>query len=117
LRYHRCLDGPDARAVEEWSMRIWHSILLVYLAALTLTLCRDPAGRVSIIVFLTGIAELICATAAVMMLFRTIGSIGEAKGMVGRLRGLVASVFVLAIAGGMMAGTLAFGLTMVFRFV
>jgi hypothetical protein len=98
-------------------MRIWHNILLVYLAALTLTLCRDPAGRVSIIVFLTGVAELICATSAVMMLFQTLGSIGEAKGLVGRLQGLVASACVLIIAGGMMAGTLAFGLMMVFRSV
>jgi hypothetical protein len=98
-------------------MRIWHSILLVYFVALALTLCREPAGRVGIVVFLTGIAELICATAAVMMLFQTLGSVGEADGLVGRLRGLAASTCVLIVAGGMMAGMLAFGLMMVFRVV
>jgi hypothetical protein len=117
VRYHHPQHGPVDDAVEEWSMRIWHNVLLVYLAALTLTLCRDPAGRVSIVVFVTGVAELICATAAVMMLFKTLGSIGEAKGLVGRLRGLGASVCVLIIAGAMMAGSLAFGLMIVFKVV
>ncbi len=54
-------------------MRIAHLVLIVAVLALGMSLTREPMGRVFVIVFLTGVGELVLALAAIMALFQTVG--------------------------------------------
>ena len=90
-------------------MRIWHTIFAVFLTAMGLALCRDPAGRVAIVVFVTGLIEFVLGLAAVMMLFQTVGSIGEARGLLEHVQGLLATAIVLAVGSGGMVVVLGVG--------
>jgi hypothetical protein len=98
-------------------MRIWHTLFAVFLVALGLTLLRDPAGRVAVVVFLAGIVELICGLTAIMMLFQTVGSIGEARDLGEALVGVVASALVLTIAATVMAVIVGLGVGLVLAIV
>nr|WP_303652439.1 hypothetical protein [Paludisphaera mucosa] len=62
-----------------------------------MAMCRDPAGRIGVIVFITGIGEVFLGLAAVMALFQTIGSIGLARGLLEHAEALAATTLVLAL--------------------
>lgn len=94
-------------------MRIWHAILSVFLTALLLTVAREPAGRVAIVVFFCGAGELACGTAAVMALFQAVGSIGEARGALEHAQCLLATGIVVLVGSGLMLSILSFCVTMV----
>ena len=63
------------------SMRLWHLFVVILGLSLIFTIVRDPVGRIALTVFLTGLGEVVIGTTAVMALFQTIGSLGEAKGL------------------------------------
>ncbi len=63
-------------------MRLWHLFVVILALSLILTIVRDPVGRIALIVFVTALGEVVIGTTAVMALFQTIGSLGEAKGLV-----------------------------------
>ena len=98
-------------------MRLWHTIFAVFLVALILTAAREPAGRVAIIVFVTGSVELICGLTAVMMLFHTIGSLGHSRGFLESVQCVMATVLVTTVAAWMILAMLTIGARMVERVV
>jgi len=90
-----------------------HLFLAVFLTALMLTAARDVVGRVALIVFIIGSAEFVVGTIAVMTLFKTIGSLGYAKGVVAYAQALAATAMVLVVATLTMNGMLAIGIRVV----
>jgi hypothetical protein len=96
-------------------MRILHLILLVFFTAIILTLAREPAGRVAIVVFFTGLAECIFGTMAIMSLFQTVGAIGEADRPVAYLEAIIRTALVLLVATLTMNGLLWIGVWLVQR--
>lgn len=97
-------------------MRLAHLLFLVALLALTLTMLREPIGRVFVIVFLTGLGELVLGLTAVMALFQTIGSFGDAKEFVEHVEALAATTVVLAIGTAAMWLWLFMGVQLVLTF-
>jgi hypothetical protein len=87
-------------------MRLWHLVFAILVVALVLTIARDPAGRVAVIVFITGLGEVVLATTALLALFQTIGAIGEARSRIDHAQALLATTLVLTVATSIMAGLL-----------
>ena len=87
-------------------MRILHILYGVFMLALAFAVAREPVGRVAVIVFLTLAGELICGTTALMLLFQTVGSIGDARGALEYVQGLMATAIVLVVASWLMIGML-----------
>jgi hypothetical protein len=94
-------------------MRLIHLILLVFFAAIILTLARDPVGRVAIVVFFTGLAEFIFGTMAVMTLFQTVGAIGEADRPQAYVEAILRTALALVVATVTMNGLLWIGVWLV----
>jgi hypothetical protein len=90
-------------------MRLWHLVLVILFLAILLTVAREEAGRVAIVVFATGLVELVLALAAIMSLFRTMGAIGEARTLFGYCEAVLATLLVLVVASALMNGILWIG--------
>jgi hypothetical protein len=90
-------------------MRILHLIFAILVFALVLSLWREPAGRVAIIVFGTGVGELIFGLTTVMVLFQSVGLIGEARGPIRHAEAIAITTLVLAVATTVMTGWLFLG--------
>jgi hypothetical protein len=91
-------------------------VFAVAFVALVLTLFRDPITRVFLILFTTGLGEVVLGLMAVMTLFQTIGSIGEAKGLAEHAEALAATSVVLCLATAVMSGWLFVGFYCVYIF-
>jgi len=76
-------------------MRLWHLSLAVIVIAVVMSIARDPAGRVALIVFATGLYEVVLGTTALLTLFQAVGAIGEAKGLQAHVEALAATTVVL----------------------
>jgi hypothetical protein len=98
-------------------MRLWHLIFVTMLAACVLTAARSDAGRVAIVVFAVGLAEMFCGTTAILALFRTVGAIGEAKSVATYAVAMVATVLVVFFASILMNGLLWLGIALLQRVV
>jgi hypothetical protein len=94
-------------------MRILHIVYAVFMLALALAVAREPVGRVALVVFVALGGELICGTAAVMLLFQTISSIAEARDALEYVQGLMATAIVLAVASGLMLTMLSIAMTII----
>jgi hypothetical protein len=94
-------------------MRLWHLIYVILLVALVMTISRDPAGRVALVVFVTGLGEVILGTTSLLVLFQSVGMIGEAKGLGEHVEALATTAVVLAVATALMSGWLALGIWLV----
>ena len=90
-------------------MRLWHLVFGILVVALVLSLARDPAGRVAVIVFVVGLGEAVSGTTAILALFRTIGAIGEADTLCSHAEAVLATTVVLAVGTFCMAGLIAVG--------
>jgi hypothetical protein len=90
-------------------MRLAHAVFGVALLALTLSILRDPVGRVCLIVLVTGLGEVVFGLAGVMGLFQTVGAIGEARTLTAHVEAVVETTFVLALATVAMTGWLFIG--------
>ena len=97
-------------------MRIWHLVGLTAGAALVFTLARDPLTRVLLFVFATGLGEVYLGLAAVMSLFRTIGALGEARGLLEHAEALAATTAVLVVGTAVMSAWLFVGFFLVWAF-
>ncbi len=84
-------------------MRLWHLVFAVVATALALTLAREPAGCVAVVVFIVGLAMLSVATAALMALFQTVGALGAARTFYDGAEAVVATTLVLVTATGVIA--------------
>jgi hypothetical protein len=87
-------------------MRLWHLVLLILTLSLVLTIVRDPVGRIALIVFITALGEVVFGTTAVLALFQTIGSLGEAKGLFAHAEALATTALVLIVATTIMSSWL-----------
>ncbi|WP_406696752.1 hypothetical protein V5E97_37770 [Singulisphaera sp. Ch08] len=90
-------------------MRLWHLTFAIVLIALGLTIAQDPVGVVAIIVFVTGLGEVVVGTTAILALFQTLGSLGHAKGLFAHAEALVATTVVLAVSTAIMTGWIFIG--------
>jgi hypothetical protein len=80
---------------------------------LVFAIARDEVGRVSLIVFATGFAEFFLGTAAILMLFQTFGSLGDARGLAEHTVAIVATILVLIVATVVMNAVLWAGISLV----
>lgn len=87
-------------------MRLWHILVLVLALAVILTVCRSQVGRVALVVFCTGLIEVILGTTAIMNLFKTLAAFGQARGLLAHIEALAATAVVLMIASLSMNGVL-----------
>ena len=87
-------------------MRLWHIVVAILALAIMLSIGRDQVGRIALIVFVTALGEVIIGTTAVLALFRTIGSIGEAKGLFGHAEAVATTTLVLILATAIMSSWL-----------
>ena len=90
-------------------MRLQTLAFVILFLAFILTLGRDPAGRVGVLVFFTGVGEVALGLAAVMALFRTVGAIGEADAVLEHADALAATTVVLAVGTAAMSAWLFVG--------
>ena len=90
-------------------MRLWHLFVVILALSLIFSIARDPAGRVALIVFLTAVGEVVIGTTAIMALFQTIGSLGEAKGLFAHAEAVATTALVLIIATTIMSTLLFLG--------
>jgi hypothetical protein len=90
-------------------MRLWHLFVFILALSLILAIVRDPVGRIALIVFLTALGEVVIGTTAVMALFQTIGSLGEAKGLFDHAEAVATTTLVLIIATTIMSSWLFVG--------
>jgi hypothetical protein len=89
-------------------MRLWHLFVVILGLSLIFTIVRDPVGRIALVVFLTALGEVVIGTTAILALFQTIGSLGEAKGLFAHAEAVATTALVLIIATTVMS-TLLFG--------
>jgi hypothetical protein len=87
-------------------MRLWHLVVFIMGLGLVLAIVRDPVGRIAMIVFATALGEVVIGTTAVLALFQTIGSLGEAKGLVAHAEAVATTTLVLVIATAVMSSWL-----------
>jgi hypothetical protein len=87
-------------------MRIWHLFTTVLVTGVLLAITRDPVGRIALIVFATALGEVVFGTTAIMILFRTIGALGEAKSLFAHAEALATTTLVLIIATAVMSSWL-----------
>ena len=90
-------------------MRLWHLVVLILALAVLLTIIRDPVGRIALTVFITALGEVVIGTTAVMALFQTIGSFGEAKGLFAHAEAVATTTLVLIVATTFMSSLLFMG--------
>lgn len=98
-------------------MRLWHWLFLIWMTAITLTVCREPIGRVAVIVFITGLIEIVLGTTAIMTLFRTLGAIGEARRITAYAEAVLATMLVLVVASISMNAVFAVGIRLAQRVI
>jgi hypothetical protein len=87
-------------------MRLWHLFVFIMILGMALAVARDPVGRVALIVFVTASGEVVIGTTAIMALFQTIGSLGEAKGLVAHAEAVATTTLVLVLATAVMSSWL-----------
>jgi hypothetical protein len=87
-------------------MRLWHLVVLILVLGVLLSIVRDPVGRIALAVFITATGEVVIGTTAVMALFQTIGSLGEAKGLFAHAEAVATTTLVLIIATTIMSSLL-----------
>jgi hypothetical protein len=87
-------------------MRLWHLFVFIIILGTVLAIARDPVGRVAMIVFVTALGEVIIGTTAILALFQTIGSLGEAKGLVAHAEAVATTTLVLVLATAVMSSWL-----------
>lgn len=87
-------------------MRLWHLVVFILAMGLVLAIVRDPVGRIALIVFVTALGEVVIGTTAVLALFQTIGSLGEAKGVVAHAEAVATTTLVLVLATAVMSSLL-----------
>ena len=84
-------------------MRLWQLILAIALLAILLTLGREPTPRLFLIIFGTGLGEVVLGLFAIMALFETVGALGAAKDLPSHAEAAAATTVVLALATGLMS--------------
>jgi hypothetical protein len=87
-------------------MRLGQLVFGIAIIGTLMALYREPIGRVFIIVFFTGLGEIVFGMTSLMALFQTVGAIGEADSISSHLEALLQTLVVLTIATAIMSGWL-----------
>jgi hypothetical protein len=87
-------------------MRLWHLFVVIMVLGAVLAIARDPVGRIALIVFVTALGEVVIGTTSILALFQTIGSLGEAKGLVAHAEAVATTTLVLVLATALMSSWL-----------
>ncbi len=87
-------------------MRLWHLFVFIFILGLCLAIGRDIVGRVALIVFLTALGEVVIGVTAILALFQTIGSFGEARDLVAHAEAVATTTLVLILAVALMSSWL-----------
>ncbi len=90
-------------------MRLWQLTFAVATLAVVMTIARDPTGRAFVIVFTTGLGEVVLGLTSIMALFQTVGAIGEAKRLSDHVEAVAATTAVLALGSVLMSAWLFVG--------
>jgi hypothetical protein len=85
-------------------MRLWHFAFAIFLVAIVMVLAQDDVGAVAMVVFIVGLGEVTFGTTALLALFQTFATLGEARDAAAHLEAIVATVVVLSIATILMSG-------------
>ncbi len=94
-------------------MKLWHLVFAVFLASLALAISREEVGRVTLVVFCTAMGVIVLGVSSLLLLFRTVGSLGSARGVLGHLEAIAATTGVLFFGGAGMLAVLWFGASVV----
>ena len=76
---------------------------LEQLLGIVFAVSRDTVGLVAMIVFATGLGEVVLGTTAVLALFETVGALGMARGFYEHGFALAATTVVLIVATAIMS--------------
>lgn len=87
-------------------MRTSHLLFLVFGTALVLAICREPAGRVAVVIFFSGLIVTVVALVGLMSLFQTIGAFGNARSVLDHVQALGSTVVVTGVCAVVMAAVL-----------
>ena len=98
-------------------MRLWHLVFGILVVATCLAIAREEAGRVALIVFVTGLCEVALGATALLALFRTVAGIGEARGLAAYVEAFAATLLVLVLASVAMNGVLWLGVRIMLKAV
>ena len=90
-------------------MRVWHLLLLIFAVAIMLAVSKERIGQVFLVMFLTGVAEVVCGTTAIMNLFKSIGAIGRAGSPAAYIEAIAATALILMLATIAMTGLMFVG--------
>jgi hypothetical protein len=90
-------------------MRLWHVLVLVFLVAMALSVWQSEYGRITLVLFLTGIGEVAVGATALMNLFKSVGAFGNAKSFQAHVEALVATALILTAGSIGMTAVLWFG--------
>jgi hypothetical protein len=96
-------------------MKLWHLIFVVFLAALSMAVARDPVGRVALVVFVTSLSMIALGTASLLLLFRAISAIGSAESTYSYIEACAATAGVLVFGSSSMLFVLWCGVGLVTR--
>lgn len=94
-------------------MKLWHLLIAVFLLAIVMGIAREEVGRVAIIVFATGLGEVVLGTSSLLLLFRTFAALGMAQTIGAHLEAIAATAVVLVFGGGSMLAVLWCGASLV----
>ncbi|GAC1336525.1 MAG: hypothetical protein NVSMB14_04160 [Isosphaeraceae bacterium] len=93
-------------------MRVWHLLLMIFASAVMLAVANERIGQVFLVMFLTGIAEVVCGTTALLNLFKSIGAIGKAEKPAAYVEAILATALILMIGTIAMTGLMFIGATL-----
>jgi hypothetical protein len=98
-------------------MRIWHLVAIVIVVAVVFSLLREPEGRVGVVVFCTGIGEVVFGIIGIMSLFHTLGSLGHSRNLGEAALCLTATLVVTTVVAIAMATMFVIGAVLVLNVV
>lgn len=98
-------------------MRIWQLIVAVMALALVLSVARSEQGKITLIVFFTGLGTMAVGAAALMHLFKTVGAFGHAECLRDQLEAILATMVIVFIASSLMNMIIGCGIFLVQQMV
>lgn len=93
-------------------MRLWQWLATVWIVATCLAVAREEVGRVALIVFFTGLGEVVLGTSALLALFQSVGALGRASAPSDYAGAIAQTALILLAATTAMMGVLWIGVTM-----
>ena len=94
-------------------MRLSTLLFAILVLGTIMGIVRDEVGRVAVIVFFTGLGTIVVVLGAIMALFQTVGSFGEARSVLSHVEAVAATAVVLVVGSSVTLGLLFAGAQLV----